>query len=152
MPRSPFVLAILLLAAAAACAPAPPPPPEAMPSLPPPADVQAPPADAALTSTGLASKVLRAGAGPTHPGPRSSVTVQYTGWTTDGQMFDSSITRGEPATFPLDGVIAGWTEGLQLMVVGEKRRFWIPEPLAYGGMPGKPRGMLVFDVDLMKIQ
>ena len=53
--------------------------------------------------------------------------MHYTGWTTDGKMFDSSVVRGEPATFPLDGVIAGWTEGVQLMVEGEKTRFWIPE-------------------------
>ena len=76
------------------------------------------------------------------------VTVHYTGWTTDGKMFDSSVTRGEPATFPLDQVIAGWTEGVQLMVVGETRRFWIPEALAYDGQRD-PRGMLVFDVELI---
>jgi peptidylprolyl isomerase len=79
------------------------------------------------------------------------VTVHYTGWTTDGEMFDSSVTRGTPATFALDGVIAGWTEGLQLMVEGERRRFWIPESLAYQGQPGSPAGMLVFDVELIKI-
>jgi peptidylprolyl isomerase len=66
-------------------------------------------------------------------------------------MFDSSISRGEPSTFPLNRVIAGWTEGLQLMVVGEKRRLWIPEALAYRGQRD-PRGMLVFDVELLKIQ
>ena len=63
----------------------------------------------------------------------SIVTVHYTGWTTDGKMFDSSVARGAPATFPLNRVIAGWTEGVQLMVAGEKRRFWIPEALAYNG-------------------
>ena len=56
--------------------------------------------------------------------------MDYTGWTTDGKMFDSSVTRGQKATFPLNAVIAGWTEGLQLMTVGETRRFWIPEKLA----------------------
>ena len=80
------------------------------------------------------------------------MTVHYTGWTTDGKMFDSSVTRGEPATFPLNQVITGWTEGVQLMVVGEKTRFWIPENLAYQGQAGAPRGMLVFDVELLKIQ
>jgi FKBP-type peptidyl-prolyl cis-trans isomerase len=79
------------------------------------------------------------------------VTVHYTGWTTDGQMFDSSIVRGEPASFRLDEVIAGWTEGVQMMVEGETRRLWIPEPLAYGGRPGAPQGMLVFDVELIRI-
>jgi peptidylprolyl isomerase len=80
------------------------------------------------------------------------VRVDYSGWTTDGKMFDSSLTRGEPAEFPLGGVIAGWTEGLQLMVKGEKRRFWIPEALAYKGAPGAPAGMLVFDVELLDIK
>jgi FKBP-type peptidyl-prolyl cis-trans isomerase len=66
-------------------------------------------------------------------------------------MFDSSVQRGEPATFSLDEVIPGWTEGLQMMVEGEKRRFWIPESLAYNGQAGKPAGMLVFDVELIRI-
>jgi FKBP-type peptidyl-prolyl cis-trans isomerase len=66
-------------------------------------------------------------------------------------MFDSSVQRGQPATFSLQGVIRGWTEGVQMMVEGEKRRFWIPEHLAYGGAPGQPAGMLVFDVELINI-
>ena len=78
--------------------------------------------------------------------------MHYTGWTTDGKMFDSSVVRGEPATFALDGVIPGWTEGLQLMYEGEKTRFWIPEKLAYQGQPGAPKGMLVFDVELIRIE
>ena len=80
------------------------------------------------------------------------MTVHYTGWTTDGKMFDSSVTRGKPITFGLDQVIAGWTEGVQLMVEGEKTRFWIPQNLAYKGQAGAPRGMLVFDVELLKIE
>jgi peptidylprolyl isomerase len=80
------------------------------------------------------------------------VTVHYAGWTTDGKMFDSSIPRGKPSTFPLNRVIPGWTEGLQLMVIGEKTRFWIPEELAYKGKPGRPQGMLVFDVELLEIK
>ena len=79
------------------------------------------------------------------------MTVHYSGWTTDGKMFDSSVTRGQPATFPLDGVIGGWTEGVQLMVEGEKARFWIPEKLAYKGERA-PYGMLVFDIELIKIE
>ena len=78
--------------------------------------------------------------------------VHYTGWTVDGQMFDSSIARNEPATFGLDEVIPGWTQGVQMMVEGEKRRFWIPAALAYEGMPDKPQGMLVFDIELLKIE
>ena len=75
--------------------------------------------------------------------------MHYTGWTTDGKMFDSSVKRGQPATFGLDEVIAGWTEGVQLMVEGEKTRFWIPQRLAYEGKPGMPAGMLVFDIELI---
>ncbi len=119
--------------------------------IPAPSDVAEPPSDAESTSTGLASKVIDVGTGSTHPTATSNVTVHYTGWTTDGEMFDSSVTREQPATFPLNGVIKGWTEGVQLMVVGEKRRFWIPEELAYGGRQD-PRGMLVFDVELIAIQ
>ena len=119
--------------------------------LPAPSDVSAAPSDAETTASGLASKVLETGSGSQHPAATSNVTVHYTGWTIDGRMFDSSVTRGQPSTFPLDGVIKGWTEGVQLMVVGEKRRFWIPEELAYGGRRD-PRGMLVFDVELIAIQ
>lgn len=115
-----------------------------------PPDVAEPPADAQLTESGLASRVLRAGTGTEHPGPTDEVTVHYSGWTTDGEMFDSSHQRGEPISFGLDQVIAGWTEGLQLMVTGERRRLWIPEELAYAGRPGRPQGMLVFDVELLE--
>ena len=95
--------------------------------------------------------MIEAGTGTEHPTAQSRVRVHYTGWRAeDGEMFDSSVTRGEPATFPLSGVIPGWTEGVQLMVVGEKRRFWIPANLAYEGRPG-PQGTLVFDVQLLEI-
>ena len=117
-----------------------------------PPDVAAPPADAKTTESGLAYKVLKPGTGIVHPNRRSTVTVHYSGWTTDGAMFDSSILRGEPASFPLDQVIKGWTEGLQLMVAGEKTRFWIPAKLAYADDKSKPQGMLVFDVELIAIR
>ncbi len=119
-----------------------------------PADVAAAPEDAAVTASGLASKVLKPGSGVQKPGPTDTVTVHYSGWTTDGKLFDSSVQRGEPASFPLNGVIKGWTEGLQLMVAGEKRRFWIPADLAYGENSGggAPSGMLVFDVELLGIK
>jgi len=118
-----------------------------------PADVKAAPEDAVKTASGLASKVLEKGKGTTHPAPTDNVSVHYSGWTTDGKLFDSSVTRGTPATFPLNRVITGWTEGVQLMVEGEKRRFWIPAKLAYGDNPppGAPAGLLVFDVELLKI-
>ena len=122
-----------------------------VPQIPPPPDVAAAPADAMRSPTNLASKVITPGTGTRHPRPNSTVTVHYTGWTTDGKTFDSSVSRGEPSTFRLDGVIEGWTEGVQMMVEGEKRRFWIPGRLAYDGAPGKPQGMLVFDIELIKI-
>ena len=120
----------------------------------PPADVAAPPNDATKTPSGLAYKVLQAGAGGDRPGPTSHVEVHYTGWTTDGQMFDSSVARGRTISFPLNGVIRGWTEGVQLMSVGDKFRFWIPAAMAYGENPGggRPGGMLVFDVELFSIR
>ena len=119
-----------------------------------PSDVAAPPADAAKTASGLASKVLQAGKGDQKPAAADTVTVHYSGWTTDGKLFDSSVKRGQPTSFPLNGVIKGWTEGLQLMVEGEKRRFWIPAGLAYGENPGggRPGGLLVFDVELLGIK
>lgn len=119
-----------------------------------PSDVAAPPADAAKTASGLASKVLQAGKGEAHPAAADTVTVHYSGWTTDGKLFDSSVKRGQPTSFPLNGVIKGWTEGVQLMVEGEKRRFWIPAGLAYGENPGggRPGGLLVFDIELLSIK
>jgi FKBP-type peptidyl-prolyl cis-trans isomerase len=117
-----------------------------------PVDVKTPPADAKRTASGLAYRVLKAGAGrAVRPKATDMVMVHYTGWTTDGKMFDSSVVRGQPATFPLNEVIKGWTEGVQLMVEGEKTRFWIPDTLAYKGMPNGPQGMLVFDIELLRI-
>ncbi len=123
-------------------------------NIPVPADVAGAPDDAQVTASGLASKVLAAGSGGAQPTSAATVTVHYTGWTTDGKMFDSSVARGQPASFPLTMVIKGWTEGLQLMVAGEKRRFWIPGDLAYGNTPqgGRPYGLLVFDVELISFE
>src|SRR5258707_1386063 len=81
-----------------------------------PPDVAAPPADAARMRSVLYTKVLSRGVGARKPYQTSRVTVNYTGWTTDGKMFDSSVMRGQPATFKLDEVIKGWTEGVQMMV------------------------------------
>src|SRR3989442_639783 len=92
----------LVLVAAVAAAQAPKVPPA-------PADVAAAPADAKKTASGLASKVIEPGTGTAHPSKTDLVTVDYTGWTTDAKLFDSSVVRGQPATFPLDGVIQGWT-------------------------------------------
>jgi FKBP-type peptidyl-prolyl cis-trans isomerase len=170
MPHPKFLRPAALLLALAACnnqpskgveykqAPpqAPPPAPAAGPGeLPAPSDVKAPPPDAEKTASGLASRVLTKGTGTEHPAATDMVEVHYTGWTAaDGKMFDSSVVRHESAKFSLNQVIRGWTEGLQLMVQGEKRRFWIPGPLAYDGSPGggRPKGMLVFDVELLGIK
>jgi FKBP-type peptidyl-prolyl cis-trans isomerase len=124
-------------------------------TIPAPPDVSAPPADALRTASGLASKVLQVGMSNARPSLRSTVSVHYTGWTADGLMFDSSVVRKEPTTFALTNVIPGWTEGLQLMVVGEKRRFWIPGMLAYdapGSREDAPKGMLVFDIELLSVR
>jgi peptidylprolyl isomerase len=123
-------------------------------AIPAPADVAIPPADAKTTASGLATKVLTPGKGKDHPKDTDKVKVHYTGWTKDGKMFDSSVARGEPLTFGVSEVIAGWTEALKLMVVGEKRRIWIPANIAYGEKtrPGYPAGQLTFEVELLEIQ
>jgi len=95
--------------------------------------------------------VLSKGHGSVHPRKGNSITVRYAGWTTDGRLFDSSYAQGEAATFSLAEVIPEWSEGLQLMVVGKKRRLWVPEELGYKGHPDRPKGMLVFDVELVDI-
>ncbi len=107
------------------------------------------------TASGLQYKVLRMGDGP-KPGPSDTVTVNYEGRLLDGTVFDSSYKRGQPATFPLNGVIKGWTEALQLMPVGSKFRIWLPPELAYGeqgaGSRIGPNQALVFDVELLGIK
>ena len=126
---------------------------EAPKPIPAPADVAKAPADAEVTASGLKSKRLKAGRSKEHPTLHDQVVVHYTGWTTAGQMFDSSRVRQQPASFRLDRVIPGWSEGIPLMTLGEERRFWIPSALAYGGTPppGAPAGELVFDVELLEI-
>jgi peptidylprolyl isomerase len=121
------------------------------PTIPPP-DVAEPPKDVSRSGSGLAYKVLRKGTGVRNPDGLRRVTVHYTGWTADGKMFDSSVVRGMPATLSLDDVIRGWKEGVELMVEGERTRFWIPQDLAYKGEAGSPKGMLVFDIDLIRIE
>jgi FKBP-type peptidyl-prolyl cis-trans isomerase len=117
-----------------------------------PFDVAAPPPNATKTKSGLAYRVLRKGTGTRHPKPGNTVVVHYSGWEVTGHLFDSSLLRGEPAEFPLQDVIEGWREGIQLLTEGERARFWIPEKLAYKGEKGKPMGMLVFDVELIRIK
>jgi FKBP-type peptidyl-prolyl cis-trans isomerase len=148
---APLVAALLVSVGCKKERPAPAAPPPESSAIPAPPDVKAPPADAEKTASGLASRVLAKGTGTQHPQASDTVEVHYTGWTTDGNMFDSSVARHQSIKFPLSNVIKGWTEGVQLMVQGEKRRFWIPANLAYGDppRPGRPAGMLVFDVELL---
>lgn len=106
------------------------------------------------TESGLQYKVLTEGTGTEHPTGGSRVKVHYHGTLTDGTVFDSSVDRGEPIEFGLNQVIKGWTEGLQLMVVGEKTRLYIPANLAYGNSPAgiiPPGSALIFDVELLAI-
>jgi FKBP-type peptidyl-prolyl cis-trans isomerase FkpA len=106
------------------------------------------------TSSGLKYEVVSDGDG-SNPGPSDKVTVHYAGWLTDGTPFDSSYSRGQPATFPLNQVIPGWTEGVQLMKTGAVYRFVIPPEMAYGrsGAPPVigPDATLVFQVELLKV-
>ena len=106
------------------------------------------------TASGLQYQVLAQGSGP-RPDRHQKVRVHYTGRLIDGKVFDSSVQRGEPAEFGLTQVIAGWTEGLQLMPAGSKYRLFIPPELAYGdrGAPGAipPGAALIFDVELLEI-
>lgn len=104
-----------------------------------------------VTASGLAYKILKEGTGAS-PKETDTVKVHYTGKKTDGVVFDSSVERGEPISFPLNGVIKGWTEGVQLMKVGSSFRFAIPAKLAYEGIQGRPQGVLVFDVELLAIE
>ncbi len=106
------------------------------------------------TASGLQYQVLSKGTGTVHPKATDSVTVHYHGTLIDGTVFDSSVYRGEPIAFPLNRVIKGWTEGVQLMVEGDKYRFFIPSELAYGNRSMGKIGagsMLIFDVELLKI-
>lgn len=106
------------------------------------------------TASGLQLLVLTAGEGDSHPTAKSKVKVHYHGTLLDGTVFDSSVERNEPISFGLNQVIKGWTEGLQLMVVGEKTRLFIPAELGYGNnAAGKipPGSLLIFDVELLAI-
>lgn len=107
------------------------------------------------TTSGLQYEVLKSGTGKT-PTASSTVVTHYRGSTLEGKTFDSSYERGAPATFPIRGVIAGWTEALQLMKEGDKWKLFIPSKLAYGasGMPPKiqPNEMLIFDIELIEVK
>lgn len=113
-------------------------------------------ANVVTTASGLQYEILTPGTGTVSPSATETVKVHYKGTTLDGKEFDSSYSRGEPISFPLNRVIPGWTEGVQLMTEGAKYRFYIPSELAYGeqGAGGSigPNSTLIFDVELLKIQ
>jgi FKBP-type peptidyl-prolyl cis-trans isomerase len=114
-------------------------------------------AEVTTTASGLQYEILEEGeAGASSPSASDTVTVHYHGTLVDGTVFDSSVERGDPTSFPLNGVIPGWTEGVQLMKVGDKFRFFVPPQLAYGesgagGVIG-PNATLIFDVELLEIE
>lgn len=109
------------------------------------------------TALGLAYCILREGPPGVVPETEDTVRVHYTGWTVEGELFDSSVQRGEPMELPLSGVIRGWTEGLKLMTPGDRARLWIPAHLGYGqraeGEPAgtPPKGTLIFDIELLEV-
>ncbi|MEK7953710.1 FKBP-type peptidyl-prolyl cis-trans isomerase [Luteolibacter soli] len=127
-------------------------------STPPPAAGESKPDAGGMTRTasGLKYAVLKKGTGKVHPKSTDEVTVHYHGTLLNGTVFDSSVDRGQPATFPLNRVIPGWTEGVQLMVVGDKFKFEIPANLAYGANSPSPaippNSTLVFEVELLGIK
>ena len=136
-------LLVVLVLAMASCGP--------RAQIPAPADVADPPDTAIITDSGLVYVAMKKGGGMT-PRADDKVLVHYTGWTVDGAMFDSSVSKGRPTKFVVSEVIAGWTEALLLMKTGSKYRLWIPEELAYRGEAGFPAGTLVFDVSLISIE
>jgi peptidylprolyl isomerase len=122
----------------------------ALPALAQPSNVElaGPPEDAEVSASGLASKVLQAGDGDYHPDSNDNVAVFFTGWTPDGVQFLDNSTRDKPAIFKLQEVFAGWREGIQLMVLNEKRRLWIPAKLSPRNATTGPKGSVVIDVEL----
>lgn len=111
--------------------------------------------DVQEAASGLQYQILTKGEGTVHPSASSMVTVHYHGTLLDGTVFDSSVERKEPISFPLNRVIRGWTEGVQLMVIGDKFKFFIPSKLAYGNSPAgeiKPGSLLIFEVELLGIE
>jgi peptidylprolyl isomerase len=119
-----------------------------------PRHVKAPPATARKTASGLAIEVLKKGKGTQHPQERSQVKLDFSGWTTDGRLIESSVMAHHPAVFSMIGIMPGWREALSDMVVGDRVRLWIPRELAFGPKPrrGQPKGDLVYDLALLEIQ
>jgi peptidylprolyl isomerase len=120
-----------------------------------PADLKSPPKDAITLPSGLTLRVLEKGTGIDHPLASSLVSMHYSAWTSAGKLFETTVTSGQPGSFPVGGLLPGWREGVMRMVVGEKTRLWIPAALAYGEKPAGrklPAGSMVFDVELLAIE
>jgi FKBP-type peptidyl-prolyl cis-trans isomerase len=145
-------------ATGSAPAPSEAPPSEAPPSdasaeraIPPPPDLAAPPASATRTASGVASTVLKRGTGKDRPQLGDLITVEYTAWSSSGEVFDSSVQRGAPETLPFASAPRAWREAVAEMTVGERRRIWIPEGVAAQGRSTGSAGALVYEVALLKI-
>lgn len=108
-----------------------------------------PPEDAEVSPSGLASQVLQVGTGESSPDANDLVMAHFVGWSPDGEEFQNTYLTGQPQLFNLEQVFAGWREGLQLMVSGEKRRLWIPDHLGAPNPEKGPRGAAIFDVELL---
>jgi FKBP-type peptidyl-prolyl cis-trans isomerase len=116
-----------------------------------PSDIGQPPQNAETTRSGLRMLLLRRGGGTYHPTPQNIVTIHYSAWTRDGELFDSSVIRGAALTARVENLPRGVAEAVQLMVAGERRRLWVPEGLAYG-TASEPHGALVFDLELVEAE
>lgn len=119
---------------------------------PPPVDLKTPPRNATRTPSGVAILVLKQGTGTKHPSLSSWVTLNYSGWTSDGKLFETTTMTGHPGVFLLSTVLPGWRKALPEMVTGEKARVWIPSALAYGNAPmerNAPAGDLVYEIELL---
>lgn len=116
-----------------------------------PPEVAAVPPDVERSPSGLAWRVLKEGTGDKKPQLESIVSLRYTGWTPEGQVFMTTERKQIPKSSRMGMMIPGWQEGLLQMTIGEKRRFWIPKELAYRGQPGRPQGTVVFDIELVAV-
>jgi FKBP-type peptidyl-prolyl cis-trans isomerase len=119
-----------------------------------PANLKAAPRAARKTASGLAIEVLRKGKGNRHPHEQSQVKLEFSGWTADGRLIESSVMAHQPGVFEMSGVLRGWREALLQMVAGDKVRVWIPRDLAFGATPrrGQPKGDLVYELELLEIR
>lgn len=116
-----------------------------------PAEVAAVPPDVERSASGLAWRVLKEGTSDKRPQADSIVSLRYTGWTPDGKVFMSTENKGFAKSSAMSGMLPGWREGILMMTLGEKRRFWLTRELAYRGQPGRPPGNVVFDIELVAI-